>query len=708
MNTKPLPVTASTEPSPAAAPAASSASPSSAPAVTAPVADARVSPIEPASSLFDPHEALIARRLELLSSPPIAIPLLLAIGVLLFIVNLGGAPLYTKGEPREAVTVFDIVHGGGVILPLRAGVEIPSKPLLMHWLAAIVSLIAGGVSAWTVRLPSASLAIAGMLVTYLYVRKMFEARGALFAALILGTAFQYLQAGTGSRVDMTLTFFMTVAFFEFLAIAERLSTRTTMLYLALALAVLTKGPVGAALPALVAFVWVTLAWRWEVLKRLHLLRGAIIVGVIGGGWYLAAIVVGGSAFVHKQLLSENLYRLIGHAGVNHGHAHPFYYEELSLLAGFLPWTPMLLLAIVQAVRHPRRLDPRLGYLLVWFLVVLIFYNLPQSKRGVYLLALYPALATILALYLSDAITHRAMIVRPLQAFTRGFGLFFIASGGLAFLVLALLFVAPFAIAYPLTTCGIMLDQLPAALRTTAHQHGIVSLVLPLIAIATGVYLLRSRPRIETIFCALTIGFVAIVLAVNLVVEPAVANTLTLKGFAAATMKIANGSPIGYWGSLDYDFAFYSGRNIQFVTNPDSQIDFVASSANDYRLMWPAMRARYQPVLRSGPTDFDGGGQMVLLKRVDSPPPSPSPSSSALPTPAIPSSTPPNSTAIAPSPKPTATAPTTNVPIPKSTAIVPPPSSTAPLNPSHAGSSPIAPHAAPTVPSPHSANPARTL
>ena len=150
MNTKPLPVTASTEPLPDAAPAASSASPSAAPDVTTavapagtpPVADARVSPTQPSSSLFDPHEARIARRLELLSSPPIAIPIILAIGVLLFIVNLGGAPLYTKGEPREAVTVFDIVHGGGVILPLRAGVEIPSKPLLMHWLAAIISALA--------------------------------------------------------------------------------------------------------------------------------------------------------------------------------------------------------------------------------------------------------------------------------------------------------------------------------------------------------------------------------------------------------------------------------------------------------------------------------------------------------------------------------------------------------------------------------------
>ncbi|MGH7781692.1 MAG: hypothetical protein ACREQR_17900, partial [Candidatus Binataceae bacterium] len=67
------------------------------------------------------------RFLAAISEPRIAIPLLLAIGVLLYLVNLGGYPLYTKGEPREAVTVFDIVHGGGVILPQRAGVEIPSK-----------------------------------------------------------------------------------------------------------------------------------------------------------------------------------------------------------------------------------------------------------------------------------------------------------------------------------------------------------------------------------------------------------------------------------------------------------------------------------------------------------------------------------------------------------------------------------------------------
>ena len=203
--------------------------------------------------------------LSYIAEPRHAWPILLIFGVALYLVNLGGYPLYTKGEPREAVTVFDIVHGGGVILPQRAGVEIPSKPLLMHWLAALVSLVAGGVNEFSVRLPSAGLAIAGVIVCYFYVRRLFDDVTALIAALILATTFQYLQAGTGARVDMTLTFFMEVAFFEFIFMAEGLTRRRMLLYVAIALAVLTKGPIGLILPGMVALIWIAFERRWNLL-----------------------------------------------------------------------------------------------------------------------------------------------------------------------------------------------------------------------------------------------------------------------------------------------------------------------------------------------------------------------------------------------------------------------------------------------------------
>ena len=178
--------------------------------------------------------------------------------------NLGGYPFYTKGEPREAVTVLAIATGGGVILPMRAGIELPSKPLLMHWIAALLSMLAGGINEWTVRMPSALFGIGGVLACYYYVRRLLSDCAALFAALILATSVLYLQAASGARVDMTLSFFMEVAFFEFFLIGEGLTRRRNLLYVSIAMAVLAKGPVGLVLPGAVALAWIAIQWRWDL------------------------------------------------------------------------------------------------------------------------------------------------------------------------------------------------------------------------------------------------------------------------------------------------------------------------------------------------------------------------------------------------------------------------------------------------------------
>jgi 4-amino-4-deoxy-L-arabinose transferase-like glycosyltransferase len=560
----------------------------------------------------------LALRLATLTRPAVAIPLLLFLGAILFIVNLGGAPIYTKGEAREAVTVFDIVHGGGVILPMRAGVEIPSKPLMMHWLAALLSLAAGGVSAWTVRLPSALLAIAGALASYLYVRRLSEARGALLAAIILLTSMQYLQAGTGSRVDMTLTFFLTIAFFEFLMLAEGIRTQPIFFYLAVAMAVLTKGPVGAILPALVALIWIASCRRWSLLRRMQLLRGGLIVGILGGGWYLLAIATGGAAFIHKQILAENIYRLTGHAGVNEGHAHPFYYEDAALLAGFMPWTPAALIALVQGFRRPRRLEPRLGYLLVWFLTVLIFYNLPQSKRGVYLLALYPALATIVGVYLGDAITYPDLTAKVSRVVARLSGVALVIIGAAAAIGLGLLYTSPATLNLMLAPIQIIVAALPTALRTNATHYLPIAVALPAIVAALGFFLLRARARADKIVFAITVAMAAITLAVNLIIQPALATSLTVKEFAAVVNQTTAGTPIGYFGTVDYTFAFYSGRDLNLVNDRDPHPPaYVVCSDDGLRLMPAAMRSQYAVILTSHPTDLDGTGIMYLLHRATS-------------------------------------------------------------------------------------------
>ncbi len=550
-----------------------------------------------------------------MAEPRYAWPILLIFGVALYLVNLGGYPLYTKGEPREAVTVFDILHGGGVILPQRAGVEIPSKPLLMHWLAAMVSLVAGGVNEFTVRLPSAGLAIAGVIVCYFYVRRLFDNATALIAALILATTFQYVQAGTGARVDMTLTFFMEVAFFEFILMAEGLTRRRMLLYVAIALAILAKGPIGLILPGLVAVIWLAVERRWDLLRRMSLVRGAIVVMVLAGGWYLAALIEGGADFFRKQILAENLLRFAGGADFHEGHIHPFYYMELALLAGFMPWTILLPIVGVQAARAPRALDPRLKYIIIWFAAVLIFYNLPQSKRGVYLLCMYPAFATLVAIYVREA----ALRPEPARAYVHwiarlsGLAMLLIGSAGL--LALAMLVARPPEFAELLQAASIRAPAFPRVLTSTVAENWVLDLAMPLGVVALGILTIFTRPRIEPMVLAIAAAMVFITVAANVVVVPAIANTLSLRDFTDHAMTIVGDSPVGYLGALNYDVAFYSRRTIPIVAQRDPEMpEYLIAWRTLFNALPASRQRRFDLVITSNPTSLDGTDEMLLLRQ----------------------------------------------------------------------------------------------
>jgi len=563
--------------------------------------------------------------LNYIAEPRHAWPILLIFGGALDLVNLGGYPLYTKGEPREAVTVFDIVHGGGVLLPQRAGVEIPSKPLLMHWLAALVSLVAGGVNEFSVRLPSAGLAIAGVIVCYFYVRRLFDDVTALIAALILGTTFQYLQAATGARVDMTLTFFMEVAFFEFLLMAEGMTRRRMLLYVAIALAVLTKGPIGLILPGLVALIWIALERRWTLLREMNLVRGALVVLVLAGGWYLAALIEGGPEFFRKQILTENLLRFSGGGDFHEGHIHPFYYMELALFAGFMPWTILLPIVGVQAARAPLAVDPRLKYIFVWFTAVLIFYNLPQSKRGVYLLCTYPAFATIIAIYVRQAIMRPAPARTYVHWIARFSGFAMLMLGSAALVTLAMLVASPGEVANLLQAASIRAPAFTRILISTVGEHWMLALALPLLVVVLGVRLIVTRPLVERTVLAIAAAMVFVTVAVNVVVVPAIANTLSLKDFTDRAMKVVDNSPVGYLNALNYDVAFYSRRTIPIVSQRDPDMP-------QYLIAWRALfdslpatkRDRFDIMMTSNPTSLDGTDEMLLLRqRPSSPTPKPS-------------------------------------------------------------------------------------
>lgn len=565
-----------------------------------------------------PAAAMKHRWLDTLAPPRIAVPFLVAFGIVTTIVNLGAYPSYTKGEPREAIRIFDIVHGGGWILPTQAGIGLPWKPPLMYWLGALVSIALATVNEWTVRLPSGLLAIAGIVCCYLYVRLLFDDRSALVAALILATTLQYGQAAAVARVDMTLTFCMEIAFFEFIAIVEGLTRRRMLLYAALAAAVLAKGPIGVVLPGITMLVWIAVERQWSVLRDLRIFRGALLILIVAGGWYAAATVVGGSAFVQRQILAENLYRLFPNHAFHEPHEHPFYFVEFALLAGYLPWTGLVPLALLAIHERTRIWNSRFKYLVIWTATVLIFYNLPRSKRGVYLLALYPALAALTALMLNAVRARAGDSPRVMRLTALAEGLAF-AAIGLATLACetGIWLLGAGFLTSVMRPLGVRVPELSVQLSRAIDGLPAIAIVLPAVVCASGAYLVLMQLDIDRLFTAILAATSCSILAAHLFVVPAIANTLTLKYFTRESMKIAGDHTMVTLGATNFDFAFYSGRNI-LLGSPDHthEADYFICWQRYYRLLPDASRRQLAIVLVSPPTALDGSGRMLLLKRSD--------------------------------------------------------------------------------------------
>jgi len=293
-----------------------------------------------------------------------------------------------------------------------------------------------------------------------------------------------------------------------------------------------------------------------------------------------------------------------------------------LLGGFMPWTPLACIAVAQFFRGDRKVERRFGYLLVWFFAVLLFYNLPQSKRGVYLLALYPALSALVAILLCDTLASHGRFVKTVAILSRVTGVAFAAAGTTAVGGIAILYLWPTLMSWSLRQFGIVVPELTGELRLAVGTWRLAAPLIGLGLFALGVWLIRSGPSLAKLAASTAAGFVGIALAINLVVEPSVARTLALKQFAADARQFAGHNPVGYFGNLDYDFAFYNGRDLRLTSPLDPAAPaLIVSPEDDWKLVAPRLSDNYTVVLRSNPTDLDGSGRMLLLRnRAGSPAP----------------------------------------------------------------------------------------
>jgi 4-amino-4-deoxy-L-arabinose transferase-like glycosyltransferase len=158
----------------------------------------------------------------------------------------------------------------------------------------------------------------------------------------------------------------------------------------MALASLSKGVIGLAIPGMVFVVYSITAWDWKIWKRLHIISGSILFLAITAPWFVL-VAQRNPEFLEFFFIHEHLQRFTQTA---HSRTGPIYYFIPLLLLGFLPWIAQTPGALAQAWRERNR-EFSSGWLLAcWFAVIMGFFSVSQSKLPGYIIPVFPALAIL--------------------------------------------------------------------------------------------------------------------------------------------------------------------------------------------------------------------------------------------------------------------------------------------------------------------------
>jgi 4-amino-4-deoxy-L-arabinose transferase-like glycosyltransferase len=330
--------------------------------------------------------------------------LLVAFCGFLFFYGLGAFGLIGADEPRYAQVAREMLARGDWVTPTLQGKPWLEKPVLYYWQAMLAFRVAG-ISDYAARIPAAldaAFLIAGI---YWFLRRFkpgTEIDGALVAASCAGIVGFAHAAAT----DMPLAATFGIALLCWYAWYEgQQHIHLAAFYIALALATLAKGPVAPALSAVIIFLFAAVKRDWRAIWGTLWIPGVVLYFVVGLPWYVA-VQLRNPEFFRFFILEHNLARFS--QNVYH-HPQPFWFYLPVFLLAMMPWTVILIVALVEQVRL-RWLDDRKDFpepknswalfLLIWMLVPVLFFSASQSKLPGYILPAVPAGALLVVDYLA--------------------------------------------------------------------------------------------------------------------------------------------------------------------------------------------------------------------------------------------------------------------------------------------------------------------
>jgi len=338
--------------------------------------------------------------------PSRAVLSLIALAVIvLWFANLGSRSLFHPDEGRYGEIAREMAQTGDWVTPRLDGLKYFEKPPLQYWVTAAAFRVFG-VHEWTTRLWPALAGLLAVAAIGIAGHALGGAALGAFAALVLaGTLYPTavaqivtLDAGLGFFLALALTGVVVSQQPEASPSQRRAWMWTT--WAAMALAVLSKGLIGIALPA-GALVVYTLATRdLSLWRRLHVASGLAVFLAIAAPWFVL-VSRANPEFARFFFIHEHFERFLTQ---EHQRVGAWYYFIPLALIGILPWLAPLAIGLSRAWRDGTA--NRLGFswrrfALVYAGFVFVFFSISGSKLPTYILPIFAPLSLVLGALLLE-------------------------------------------------------------------------------------------------------------------------------------------------------------------------------------------------------------------------------------------------------------------------------------------------------------------
>ena len=309
----------------------------------------------------------------------------------------------------------EMADSGSFLEVMHRGENYLDKPPLLFWLSALLFKIFGPGNL-VYKLPSFLVTLLGLYSLFRLTEHWYDRKTGLLAAIILGSSLAWYQFNNDVRTDTLLAGFVVFAVWQL----DRFSSSGKAVHLiagfgGVALAMMSKGPIGLIAPAMALGGHWLLRREWKQIFRPVWILGLLLVGFLLLPMFVGLYRQYGWEGPYFFLWKQSFGRITGE-NVWSNDAGYFYFTHIFLWS-FAPWSLAVIGALYvsisawvrnrfQSISTHTEFISLSGWLLPFAALSLSHYKLPH-----YVFVCYPFAAMFLAGFLKEQLEQKTEVAR---------------------------------------------------------------------------------------------------------------------------------------------------------------------------------------------------------------------------------------------------------------------------------------------------------